>query len=167
MTLLHKNSRVKEIMQKNVLTIHPNQTIFDASVLMACKLIGSLSVVKEDRTFVGIITDRDLVTRCIALGKDPKKVKVYECMTTNPIRTVPSATLADAMVLMGEYGIRRLPIVENDKLIGLISIADIAKVSDACPNEKCPDHSCILIDMARELKRTSNCEKCCSSSELN
>ena len=65
-----KQSLVKEIMQKSVFTIRPNQTIFDASVLMAYEHIGTLPVVKEDGTLVGILTDRDVVTKCNAVGKD-------------------------------------------------------------------------------------------------
>ena len=68
---------VKELMQRNVYSIDVNSTVFDASVFMASKNIGSLPVVKRDGTLdgilVGIINDRDIVTRCIAIGKDSKK----------------------------------------------------------------------------------------------
>lgn len=158
-----KQSLVKEIMQKSVFTIRPNQTVFDASVLMAYEHIGSLPVVKEDGTLAGILTDRDIVTKCNAVGKDVHKTKVFECMTVNPVRTVPSATLGDTMTLMAECGCRRLPVVESDKLVGLISSTDIAKVSTFCPNEKCPDESCILIGLAKELQKSSHLEQGCSS----
>ena len=156
-----KNWTLREIMQKEVFTLYPSQTIFDAAVLMASKDIGIVPVVKDDETLVGILTDRDIVTRCTAIGKDPRRTKIYECMSSNPIRTVPSVTTFDAIMLMSEYGVRRLPIVENDKLAGFISISDIASVSDFCPNKKTPDESCILLDMAKELKRTSHCHECC------
>lgn len=163
MLVKSKHSSIKEVMQKDLLTIYPNQTVFDASVLMAYETVGALLVVKEDRTLVGIITDRDIVIKCNAVGKDVHKTKVFECMTTNPIKVVPSTSLADAAILMGEYGIRRLPVVENDKLVGLLSLSDIAKVSDECPNKKCPDETCILIDIAKELQKTSHLEqRCCA-----
>ena len=158
-----KENKVKEIMGNEVFCIFPDQTVFDASVLMATKGIGTLPVTKEDGTLVGILTDRDIVTRCNALGKDQRKTKIYECMSVNPVRAVPSTTLPDAIFLMSEYGIRRLPIVENDKLIGIISMSDIAKVSDKCPNEKHPHDSCILLEFARGLQKTSHLAHSCDS----
>lgn len=149
---------VREIMRRNVFTVYPNQTVFDASVVMAYEQIGALPVVKEDGTLVGILTDRDIVTRCNAVGKDIRKTKVFECMTVNPVRIVPSATLANTMTLMAECGYRRLPVVENEKLIGLISTADIAKVSAFCPNEENPDETCILIDIAKGCRKSSHCD---------
>ena len=116
-----RHIKVREIMQVTVYSVYPSQDVFDASVLMATHGVGSLPVVKEDGTLVGILTDRDIVVRCNAIGKDLYKTKVFECMTSNPIRTVPSSTLFDAMTLMAEYGVRRLPIIERDKLVGFIS----------------------------------------------
>ena len=166
MTQTMKQLMVKDLMQKKVFTIYPNQTIFSASVLMASKNIGALPIVKEDGTFVGIVTDRDIVTRCNALGKDPNKTKVFECLTANPTKTVPSHSITDATKLMADFGTRRLPVVENDKLIGIISIADIAKANAFCPNEKYPNESCILIDMAKELQKSSHLEHSCISCHL-
>ena len=161
-----KQFTVRDLMQKNVFTIHPNQTVFSVSVLMASKGIGAVPVVKEDKTFVGIITDRDIVTRCNALGKDPTKTKVCECLTANPTRTVPSHLITDATKLMADFGTRRLPVVENDKLVGIISIADIARASAFCPNEKHPYETCILIDVAKELQKSSHLEHSCVSCHL-
>ena len=161
-----KQLMVKDLMHKKVCTIYPNQTIFSASVLMASKNIGTLPIVKEDGTFVGIITDRDIVTRCNALGKDPNKTKVFECLTANPTKTVPSHSITDATKLMADFGTRRLPVVENDKLIGIISLSDIARASAFCPNEKYPNESCILIDMAKELQKSSHLEHSCISCHL-
>ena len=161
-----KQFTVRDFMQGNVFTATPNQTIFSVSVLMASKNIGALPVVKEDGTFIGIITDRDIVTRCNALGKDPNKTKVCECLTANPTRTVPSHSITDATKLMAEFGTRRLPVVENDKLVGIISIADIAKANAFCPNEKYPNEDCILIDIAKELQNSSRLEHSCISCHL-
>ena len=161
-----KQFTVKDLMQREVFTIYPNQTIFSASVLMASKNVGALPVVKEDGTFVGIITDRDIVIRCNALGKDPNKIKVFECLTTNPTRTVPSHPITSAIKLMADFGTRRLPVVENDKLVGIISIADIARASAFCPNEKHPYETCILIDVAKELQQSSHLEHSCISCHL-
>ena len=161
-----KQLTVKDLMQREVFTIYPNQTIFSASVFMASKKIGTLPVVKEDGTLIGILTDRDIVVRCNALGKNMNKVKVFECMTPNPARTVPSHPCEFTIKLMVEYGIRRLPVVENDKLVGIISITDIAKAHAFCPNEKHPYEACILIDMAKELQKSSHLEHGCSGCHL-
>ena len=161
-----KQSKIKEIMQRNVLTVNPDQSLFHASVLMASKNIGILPVIKNDGTLVGILSDRDIITRCIAVGKDARKTKVFECMTSNPTRTVPSQSLGEVAELMSEFGTRRLPVVENDKLIGIVSISDIAKVSSFCPNEKHPDESCILLNVAKELQNSSHLEQGCTNCHL-
>lgn len=154
-----KTMLVEELMQRNVYSIDVNSTVFDASVFMASKSIGSLPVIKDDGMeediLVGIITDRDIVTRCIAVGKDPKKVKVKECMTSNPIRTVPSAFVTEAAQEMSELNVSRLPVVERDKLVGIISIADIACACNFCPNKKSPEPECILIDIANQVSRSA------------
>ena len=161
-----KQFTVRDLMQRNVVTAEPNQTIFSVSVSMASKNIGAIPIVKKDGTFVGIITDRDIVTRCNALGKDPNKTKVCECLTANPTRTVPSHSIADTTKLMSDFGTRRLPVVENDKLVGIISIADIARANAFCPNENHPNESCILIDMAKELQKSSHLEHSCINCHL-
>lgn len=156
---------VKELMQRDVCSVEVDSTVFEASVFMTSKNIGSLPVVRRDGfledILVGIINDRDIVTRCIAIGKDPKKTKICECMTPNPIRIVPGATCGDAVKLMSELEVRRLPVVENDRLVGIISLADIACISNFCPNKKLPDPNCILIDFAKELGKSSAHSKCC------
>ena len=83
-----KQLTVRDLMQKKVFTAQPNQTVFSVSVLMASKNVGALPVVKEDGTFVGIITDRDIITRCNALGKDPNKtvfLKMFILMLINDL----------------------------------------------------------------------------------
>ena len=164
-----KQLTVKQFMQSEVHTIYPNQTIFDAALLMTSKNIGTLPVIKEDGALAGILTDRDIVTRCNAVGKEPKRTKIYECMTTNPIRTVPSSSTSDAIMLMSEYGIRRIPIVENEKLVGIISIADLAQAAKP-PTERClhdgSSETCDFVKLAKELKKTSHCEHSCDSCDI-
>lgn len=157
-----KQLTVRDLMQRKLFTVEPHESIFSASVLMATKGVGVLPVVKNDGVFIGIITDRDIVTRCNALGKDSNKTKVCECLTSNPIRTVPSQSIREAVKLIVDFGIRRLPVVENDKLVGIISMVDIAKANAYCPNEKFPNEACILIDLAKELQKSSHCNESCS-----
>ena len=73
-----KHSKVKEIMQTNVLAVYSNQSVFDASVLMASEGVGALPVIKDDKTLVGIITDRDIVLKCNAIGKDINRTKLQD-----------------------------------------------------------------------------------------
>ena len=151
-----RNLPVNRLMQKDVISVCEDQSIFDASTLMTINKIGSLPVVKKDGTFVGMLTDRDIVVKCNYYRKDVCQTKVSECMSTNPYKTVPEMTCENVMYLMGNFGVRRLPVVKNGKLVGIISTSDIARVSNFCPNEKCPKDDCILIDMANELKSTSH-----------
>lgn len=164
-----KNQSIRNIMQKEVFTVFPSQTIFDAAVLMTSKDIGTLPVIKEDGTLVGILTDRDLVTRCIAIGKEPRRTKVYECMSSNPIRTVPSASTFDAVILMSEYGVRRLPIVENDKLVGIVSMSDVAKFAQP-PTDRCimdgTHEACEFVRLAKELEKTSHSKHTCDYCDI-
>ena len=156
MTLDSKEFTIGEIMQTNVVTALEDQNIYDASVLMTDKNIGLLPVVKKDGTLVGTLTDHDIVTRCNVLKKDICKMQIKECMTKNPYKLVSSMLCSDAMHFMSICGVRRLLVVRNDKLVGVISSSDIAKVCDFCPNEKCPKEDCILIDMAKALQKTSH-----------
>ena len=151
-----KNLTVGELMQKDVVTVFDDQAVFDASVLMTSRNVGILPVIKRNGILVGAITDRDIVSRCNSYKKDVCKTKVTECMTANPCRSVPSMSCTEAMSLMSRYGVRRLIIVKNDKLVGIISTSDIAKVYDFCPNKKCPKDDCILIDVAKGVQRTSH-----------
>ena len=169
MTVQKKNLKVREIMQTDVTTLFPDQTAFDASVFMASEDVGTVPIVKEDSTLIGIITDRDIVIRCNAVGKDVRKTKIYECMTSNPIRVVPSTSTFDAVLLMSEYAIRRLPVVENDKLVGIISMSDIAKHTEP-PTEKCINdgtyHLCAFVQLAKELQRTSHSKQACCGYDI-
>lgn len=156
MILDTQNLPISMIMQKEVVTIYDNQSIFDASVLMETRKVGTLPVIKHDGTLVGVLTDRDIVVKCNYFRRDVCSTKVSECMTVNPCKTVPSMTCENAMYLMSSFGVRRLPIVKNDKLVGIVSISDIAKVSNFCPNQKCAKNDCILIEIANQLRTTSH-----------
>lgn len=155
-TLSSREFTVGEIMQAEVVTILEDQNMHDASVLMANNNLGFLPVIKKDGTLVGTITDHDIVTRCNILKKDICKMSAKECMTKNPYKLVSSMLCSDAIHFMSICGVRRLLVVRNDKLVGIISSSDIAKICDFCPNEKCPMEDCILIDMAKCFQRTSH-----------
>ena len=90
---------------------------------------GSIPVV-EDGRLVGIVTDRDIVIRGIAAGSDPKTQRVSTVMSADPVTIRPDDDLADAEKVMADRQIRRLPVVENGKLVGIIVTAQIARAAD-------------------------------------
>ena len=150
---------VKEAMRSEIFTVHPDDTLFHAAVLMASKEIGTLPVINEEKALLGILTDRDIVTRCNAVGKDVRKAKVFECMSTNPIRVVPSTSVSDAIMIMAEYGVKRLPVVEKDKLVGIISVDDIARIAEP-PTMSCIDNGsypvCTFVHLAKAFEKCSH-----------
>lgn len=152
-----ETTSVKEIMRKNVYSICEEQNIFEASVLMNSKSVGALPVVDKHGNLLGMLTDRDIVTRCCALGRDIRKTKVKEIMSVNPYKTVPNHACKDVAYLMGELGVRRLPIVENTKLTGIISLSDFAKVLDCQQNDEMPKHqNSICVGLIRKLQKSSH-----------
>ena len=121
--------QVKDAMIKKVLTATPGQTIHEASKMMKDQDVGSL-IICEGKKPVGIITREDIVLKVAAEDKKSSEVKVKDIMTTNLVTITPEDDLADAARMMTKYGFERLPVVSLDKLIGIISDREIAKI---CP----------------------------------
>ena len=116
---------VKDFMTKNVITIDAGKTVFEAADLMSQNNVGDL-VVMDKNTPVGIVTERDLVRRVLAERKS-LDIKVSEVMTT-PLRVIdPEASLKEAARRMVNKGIRRLPVIKDNKLVGIITTADFAR----------------------------------------
>lgn len=116
--------KIKELMTTDVKTISPNDTVVKAASLMNDINVGSIPVVDNNKV-VGILTDRDIVLRSVAQGKDPNQ-KVTDVMTTNVTYASPDMDVHKAADLMADKQIRRLPVVENDKLVGIVAIGDLA-----------------------------------------
>ena len=117
--------KLKEIMTKQVLTVHPEERVAVAARMMARNNIGSLPVCDAQGRICGMVTDRDLVVRCMA-ADGPGKMKVRDVMTGNVITAAPDMEAAMAAHLMGRQQIRRLPVVKDGKLCGMISLGDLA-----------------------------------------
>ena len=116
---------VKDLMTKNVVTIDAEKTVVEAAVLMSEKDIGDL-VVMEGNTPVGIITERDIVRRVLAERK-PVSTKVSKVMTT-PLKVIdPDAPIKEAARRMVNRKIRRLPVIKDNKLVGILTAADFAR----------------------------------------
>jgi CBS domain-containing protein len=120
--------RVTEIMNEGpVDVVERGLNVMYAASIMKERARGSLVVVDNGKP-VGIITERDIVRRLVAEGKSASATKVGEIMSTPLISVGPEATVAAAVRVMYENGIRRLPIVENDRVIGMLTVTDLARV---------------------------------------
>jgi CBS domain-containing protein len=117
--------KVQEVMSKNVATVDSNTSLVDVAKIMYKMNVGSLPVVEGNKV-IGIVTDRDIVLRDIAQGKNPQNSKVKDVMTSGLSTASPDMDIHDAARLMAEKQIRRLPVVENESLVGMLAIGDIA-----------------------------------------
>lgn len=118
--------KVREVMTGPVIRIHPEETVCVAARTLTNHNIGILPVCGSDGRLCGLVTDRDLVTRCVASGRDPGRTQVREVMTGRVISVQPDTDAGAAAHLMGREQIRRLPVTENGRLCGMISLGDLA-----------------------------------------
>ena len=122
--------KVRHAMTTPAITISPEESVSVASRTLAHYNIGMLPVCAADGTLRGVITDRDIVTRCLAGDRDPKSTPVAEIMTSQTCTADPNMDAGAAAHLMGSRQIRRLPVVEAGKLCGLLSLGDLATRED-------------------------------------
>ena len=118
--------KLRDMMTHPVVRIHPEESVAVAARTLARYNIGALPVCGGDGRICGVVTDRDLVTRCIAAGRQPGATPVRDVMTTQVVSARPDMATATAAYLMGKQQIRRLPVVENGRLCGMVSLADLA-----------------------------------------
>ena len=118
--------KLREIMTDKIVGIDPRESVAVAARTLARHNIGVLPVCTADGRLCGIVTDRDLVTRCIAAGKRPEATTVREIMTSAVVTASPDTDTVAAAWLMGQRQIRRLPVLENGRLCGLVSLGDLA-----------------------------------------
>ena len=112
--------------EQNVETIAPATSVFDAVRLMAEKNIGAL-LVMEGQTIAGMLTERDYARKIILMGRSSKETRVRDIMTSPVMYVRPDQTNEECMALMTDNRVRHLPVVDQGKLIGLISIGDLVK----------------------------------------
>lgn len=118
--------KVREMMSTPVVRIHPEESVAVAARTLARYNIGILPVCGSDGRLCGLVTDRDLVTRCIASGRSPAVTPVREVMTTQVMSARPDMDASVAAGMMGKAQIRRLPVLENGRLCGMVSLGDLA-----------------------------------------
>lgn len=122
--------KLKEIMSQTVVKIHPDESAEVAARTFSQYNIGLLPVCDDAGRLQGVVTDRDLVTRCLAAGKIPTQTKVGEIMTKSVTCAAPDMEVGVAAHLMGRKQIRRLPVLEQGKLCGMVSLGDLANRED-------------------------------------
>jgi CBS domain-containing protein len=118
---------IKDVMTRDVRACEPNATVLDAAKLMAQEDVGPVPIVEDGRV-VGIVTDRDIVVRVVAEGRDPSTTRVGEISSTDLVTVSADDDLGEALKLLAENQVRRLPVVEGDRLVGIVAQADIARL---------------------------------------
>jgi CBS domain-containing protein len=116
---------VRDAMTKKVRSVTPTESIVGAARLMREENVGSLPVVQGER-LVGVLTDRDIVTRTVAEGRDPESVTAGEVASSELVTARPDQDLDEALDLMAQEQVRRLPVVEDGQLVGILAQADVA-----------------------------------------
>ena len=116
---------VKDIMSKEIAILNSQDSIEKAAQLMKGRNVGSIPVCSGDQV-IGIITDRDIALRCVATGQNAIEQTVGDIMTPNTIVGNPEMDVDDAVKIMSKSQIRRLPIVENNSLVGIVALGDIS-----------------------------------------
>lgn len=120
---------IQEMMTKHPVTVDGASPLSEAARLMRDKDVGDV-IVLQDGQICGIVTDRDIVVRAVADGKDPSTVPAGDICSRDMSYLSPTDTVSDAVRIMREKAIRRLPIVENDRPVGVVSLGDLALERD-------------------------------------
>ena len=121
---------VKDILQTKghvVYTVNPESSVYEALETLEARNLGSLVVLEENGKLDGIFTERDYARKVILKGRSSKKTRVMDIMTESPVFVTPDCKIEYCMQLMTDKHIRHLPVLEDNELIGLISIGDLVK----------------------------------------
>jgi CBS domain-containing protein len=121
---------IREVMTSNPRAIEADKPVAEAAKLMRDEDVGLAPVVEGDR-LVGTLTDRDIAIRVVAEGKDPASTPVREVASTDVVTVAPEQDLDEALGLMAQHQVRRIPVVEQDgRLVGVVAQADVARQAD-------------------------------------
>lgn len=123
--------KIRELMTNPVVRIQPEETVSVAARMLEHNNIGAMPVCTNDGRLCGVLTDRDIVTRCLAAGKSPQNTRVRDIMTARVYVARPDMEATLAAGLMGREQIRRLPVMENGKLCGMVSLGDLARQEES------------------------------------
>ena len=122
--------RISELMSSRVVSIEPDATVSAAARLLRQANVGALPVCDMRRRLRGIVTDRDIVTRCVALGSDPEATPVREIMSRGIVTCAPDEPAQAAVSRMKTDQVRRLPVIDEGKLVGIVSLCDLSRQND-------------------------------------
>ncbi|WP_010681373.1 CBS domain-containing protein [Acetivibrio cellulolyticus] len=117
--------KVREKMTKNVGYVNPSNTVVEAAQLMQKLNVGSVPVFDQNKV-VGVVTDRDIVVRNVAHGKIPQDTKVQDVMTSQVTTVTPDMDVDEVSRIMAQQQIRRVPVIENNQLVGILALGDMA-----------------------------------------
>jgi len=120
---------VKNLLQKKGNVVHsvsPSSCVYDALDVLEDNNLGALVVV-DDETLIGIFTERDYARKVVLKGRSSKETRIKDIMTDRPVFVTPQNTIDDCMQIMTDKHIRHLPVLDNGKLVGVISIGDLVK----------------------------------------
>jgi CBS domain-containing protein len=131
------NGKIRDLMTKEVVSVHPDDTLLTAAQQMKSHDIGSMPVCGEMGTVVGTITDRDITIRAIAEGMDPSQTRVDSIMTRNVVCAQEDLDVDEAVDLMERYRVRRLPVVDKERhLRGLFTFGKVARTVEKTEAEE-------------------------------
>lgn len=117
----------REIMTGDATCVTTEETLVDAARKMADLQVGALPICGDDNRLAGVLTDRDIVVRCVADGGDPGSVRVSELADGKPVTIGADDSVEEALRTMKEHGVRRLPVIDGQDLVGMVSQADVAR----------------------------------------
>lgn len=122
---------VKEVMSTQIVQVSPEDSVQVAARLLSRRNVGSLPVTDASGRLLGIVTDRDVVLRCVAAACDPAETRVGQIMSAHPLTVRPDDEAQEAAALMAQRQIRRLPVTEGGRVVGLLSLGDLAARRDS------------------------------------
>ena len=117
----------RDIMTDTAECARTDETLADAARKMRDLDVGALPICGEDDRLTGVVTDRDLVVKCVAEGTDPTSIPVSELAEGKPVTIGADDPIDEALRTMIEHGVRRLPVIDDDRLVGMLSQADVAR----------------------------------------
>ena len=120
---------VEEVMTKDPRTVESGDSLVDAGRIMGEADVGAV-VVAEDGRVTGILTDRDIVVRAVAEGRDPSSTRAGDVCSSDVTTLTPGQDIDEAVRLMREHDVRRLPVVQDDRAVGIVSLGDLAQERD-------------------------------------
>ena len=161
-----ENITIRDIMNPNPVMINKKASVLDATKEMKSEKVGSIIIIENGKT-IGILTESDILREIVAEDRNPAKTTVEKIMSAPPVTISSDSSINDAVKLMGKHGIRRLPVVDSKKLVGMVTERDIMQFSPLLQDilEEWAEITRERIDFKRDKSYyTGKCEECGTSS---